>query len=167
MSMTRARPLTSLAYPSHPQHLFSPSPLSGAVLLTFGLGISFLLFDCFSRRHARRIYRAATVATAHHVVDREKIRGRHAFIAMARTHACHHLVPLGFRPSGFFSCNPLHDPPFIDAQARFQVSHEIRTPASAIIGARANFTRCLQTISYHRRIHREQSCCSASYTAPL
>lgn len=62
------------------------APAAG-VLLTFGMGLFFIVFDFCSRRYAARVHHAATIATAHHATDREKIRGRHAFVAMVRDRA--------------------------------------------------------------------------------
>lgn len=56
--------------------------LIGAVLVPLGLGAFFFAFDVFNRRYTDRIHRAATVATAQGVAEREKIRGRHAFVSM-------------------------------------------------------------------------------------
>jgi hypothetical protein len=63
-----------------------PLSLAAGVLLTFGMGLFFIVFDFCSRRYAARVHHAATIATAHHATDREKIRGRHAFVAMVRWH---------------------------------------------------------------------------------
>lgn len=60
----------------------------GSVLIIVGIGAFFAAFDFFSRRHYLQIYRASAIASTVHSVAQEKMRGRHAFVSMAR-----HSVP--------------------------------------------------------------------------